>query len=169
LSLGVPQKTIKKGIEALAGVPGRFERVDCGQAFSVIVDFAHSPDALQKLIETYRPLTKGKIILVFGCPGDRDKDKRPLMGELAAKLADEVIVTTDDPHSEDPEQIIKQVAAKNKLASVVERKEAIEKALKMAKKGDTVLIAGRGHEQFQDFAGKKVVLDDREIVREVLK
>jgi len=105
LSLGISQQVIKKGIEKLKGVPGRFERIDCGQPFSVIVDFAHSPDALEKLIETYKPLTQGKVLLVFGCPGDRDKDKRPMMAEIAAKLADYTIVTTDDPHSEDPESI----------------------------------------------------------------
>jgi UDP-N-acetylmuramyl-tripeptide synthetase len=169
LSLGIPHKTIQKGIEALNGVPGRFERVDCGQPFNVIVDFAHSPDALQKLIETYRPLTKGKIILVFGCPGDRDKDKRPLMGEIAANLADTVIVTTDDPHSEDPEQIIKEVVGKRKLKNIIDRKEAIGKALKLAKKGDTVLIAGRGHEKYQDLDGEKIEIDDREIIRALLK
>jgi len=164
LSLDIPQKTIKKGIEALKGVPGRFESLDLGQPFKVIIDFAHSPDALEKLIETYRPLTKGKVILVFGCPGDRDKDKRPLMGEIAKKLADDVIVTTDDPHSEDPEQIIKEVIGKRKLKKIADRKKAIAKALKMAKKGDTVLIAGRGHEKFQDVKGKKIALDDKKIV-----
>jgi UDP-N-acetylmuramoyl-L-alanyl-D-glutamate--2,6-diaminopimelate ligase len=175
----IHQSTIKKGIEALKSVPGRYERLDFGQPYSVIVDFAHSPDALQKLIETYRPLTVGKTILVFGCPGDRDRDKRPIMGEIAAKLATEVIVTTDDPHSEDPKKIIDEIVPRPTLApsgvegshvaKIVDRKEAIEKALKIAKKGDTVLIAGRGHEKFQDFAGKKVPLDDVEVVREILK
>lgn len=169
LVFNVPQSTIKKGIEALKSVPGRVEQIDSGQPFKVVVDFAHSPDALQKLIETFRPLTEGKIILVFGCPGDRDKDKRPIMGKIAAKLADSVIITTDDPHSEDPKSIAKEVAGKSKLKIIVDRKEAIEKALKLAKKGDTVLIAGRGHEKFQDFNGKKVSLDDVEVVRNILK
>lgn len=174
ISLGIPQKTVKKGIEALKGVPGRFERVVCGQPFEVIVDFAHSPDSLQKLIETYRPLTKGKIILVFGCPGDRDKDKRPIMGELATKLADFVIVTTDDPHSEKPELIISDIIKLikehgSKIVTFVDRRKAIAKALKMAEKNDTVLIAGRGHEKYQDFNGKKIAIDDKEVVREVLK
>lgn len=168
LSLGITQQIIKKGIEKLKGVPGRFERIDCGQPFSVIVDFAHSPDALEKLIETYKPLTKGKVILVFGCPGDRDKEKRPMMADIAAKLADYTIVTTDDPHSEDPETIAREVAGE-KHEIIVDRRKAIEKALKMAKKSDTVLIAGRGHEKFQDFAGKKVAIDDRDVVREFLK
>ena len=106
LTLKIPQNTIKKGIEALKGVPGRYERIDCGQPFTVIVDFAHSPDALQKLIETYRGLTQGKLILVFGCPGERDREKRPVMGEIAAKLADYSIITTDDPHGENPQSIV---------------------------------------------------------------
>jgi len=173
LALHIPQKTIKNGIESLKTVPGRVERVDRGQPFLVIVDFAHSPDSLRKLIETYRPLTKGKIILVFGCPGDRDKDKRPIMAEIAQKSADFVVITTDDPHSERPELIIEEVlkGAKHhgsKLISLVDRTKAIEKALSMAKKGDTVLIAGRGHEKYQDFAGKKVAFDDREVVRKIL-
>ena len=167
LVLHVPQNTIKKGIEKLKSVPGRFERVECGQAFAVIVDFAHSPDSLRKLIETYRPLTKGKIILVFGCPGDRDREKRPVMGKIAAELADKVIVTTDDPRGENPEEIINEVAkGDSKAEKIVDRKKAIEKALGMARKGDAVLIAGRGHEKFQDFKGRKVVLDDREIVQD---
>jgi UDP-N-acetylmuramoyl-L-alanyl-D-glutamate--2,6-diaminopimelate ligase len=170
LALHVPQKTIKKGIESLKSIPGRVERIDCGQPFSVIVDFAHSPDSLQKLIETYRPLTKGRIILVFGCPGDRDREKRPIMGEIAAKLADYSIITTDDPHGEDPEKIIRDIMSNmSNVARVADRKEAIVKALNMARKGDTVLIAGRGHEKFQDFGGKKVPLDDRELVRDFFK
>ncbi len=180
LVLGVPQRVIKQGIEALKTVPGRVEPVDCGQPFRVIVDFAHSPDALQKLIETFRPLTEGKVILVFGCPGDRDKAKRPVMGEIAGRLADLVIVTTDDPHGEEPQAIIDDIIRSkskaqsskeipsSKLKVQIDRKKAIEQALSMAKKGDTVLIAGRGHEQFQDFNGKKVSLDDREVVEKYL-
>jgi UDP-N-acetylmuramoyl-L-alanyl-D-glutamate--2,6-diaminopimelate ligase len=168
LALKVPQNIIKKGIAALKSIPGRVEPVDCGQPFKVVVDFAHSPDALQKLIETFRPITEGKIILVFGCPGDRDIEKRPVMGKIASDLADTVIVTTDDPHSEDPKKIMKEVLKGAKGKGIVDRKEAIEKALKLAKKGDTVLIAGRGHEKFQDFKGKKVPFDDVEVIREIL-
>lgn len=172
LALGIPQKTIKDGIEALKSVPGRFERVECGQAFSVIVDFAHSPDSLQKLLETYRPFTKGKLILVFGCPGERDREKRPIMGEIAARLADYAIVTTDDPHGENPTVITQDIlngvtSHGSRVTSLVDRRESIERALKMAKAGDTVLIAGRGHEKFQDFAGRKVEIDDREVVKEI--
>jgi UDP-N-acetylmuramoyl-L-alanyl-D-glutamate--2,6-diaminopimelate ligase len=178
LSLGIQQMVIKKGVEALKGVPGRFERVDCGQPFKAVVDFAHSPDSLQKLLETYQPLTKGRIILVFGCPGERDKDKRPVMGKIAAAIADYTIVTTDDPHGEEPESIAKQVAEgiqasgdpeiREKYAVIIDRRMAIEKALKMARKGDTLLIAGRGHEKFQDFSGKKIAIDDVAVVKQIL-
>lgn len=165
--LNILPKTIIKGLEALKSVPGRFERLNFGQDFQVVVDFAHSPDALQKLLGTYRPLTQGKIILVFGCPGDRDREKRPIMAGIAAKLADQVIVTTDDPHSENPQHIIDDIVRGfSNFQSLIERKAAIQKALGLAKKGDTVLIAGRGHEQFQDFNGQKVPIDDRQVVRE---
>lgn len=170
LALGIRPVVIKEGIEKIKSIPGRQEKINCGQPFTVIVDFAHSPDSLQKLVETYRPFTKGKIILVFGCPGERDREKRPIMGEIAARLADEIIITTDDPHGEDPQQIINDIihASRFTFHVIIDRKEAIEKALKLAKAGDTVLIAGRGHEKFQDFCGKKVPLDDREVCRELL-
>jgi UDP-N-acetylmuramyl-tripeptide synthetase len=168
-----------KAVESFPGAPGRFERVEAGQHFPVIVDFAHSPDSLEKLIRTYRPLVKGKIILVFGCPGDRDKEKRPIMGELAVKLADHVIISTDDPHSESPEAIVneietgikKAVGGNSRIAHVekiIDRREAIKKALSLAKKDDVVLIAGRGHEKYQDFNGKKVEIDDREVAKQLL-
>jgi UDP-N-acetylmuramoyl-L-alanyl-D-glutamate--2,6-diaminopimelate ligase len=172
LTLGISQPVIKKGIEAVKCIPGRQEEIDCGQPFRVIVDFAHSPDSLQKLLETYRPFAKGKLILVFGCPGERDRAKRPIMGEIAAKLADEVIITTDDPHGENPETIIKEIIKDLPLNasrfSMVDRQHAIKKALEIAQKGDLVLIAGRGHEKFQDFNGRKVFIDDREVCRQIL-
>lgn len=171
LCLKVDQRTIKKGLEAVKVVAGRGERIDCKQRFKVIVDFAHSPDALEKLIQTYRPLTKGKIILVFGCPGDRDRTKRGIMGAIAARLADHVIVTTDDPHSEDPEKIIDEIIVgilDAKFEKIIDRRQAIEKALKMAQANDTVLLAGRGHEKYQDFNGKKVLIDDRDAAKEIL-
>lgn len=173
LALGIRQAVIKQGIEAVKSIPGRQEEIECGQPFRVIVDFAHSPDSLQKLLETYRPFAPGKLILVFGCPGDRDKTKRPIMGEIAARLADLTIVTTDDPHSERPEEIIKEIRLgvaghESRVASQLDRKQAIEAALKQAKKGDIVLIAGRGHEKFQDFGDRQVPFDDREVVKEIL-
>jgi UDP-N-acetylmuramoyl-L-alanyl-D-glutamate--2,6-diaminopimelate ligase len=174
LALGIRPAVIKQGIEAVKVIPGRQEEIDCGQPFRVVVDFAHTPDSLQKLLETYRPFTKGKLILVFGCPGERDRGKRPIMGAIAARLADYTVITTDDPHGEDPEQIIKEIELGARSTehrtqeTLIDRKEAIERALRMAKPGDTVLIAGRGHEKFQDFAGKKIPLDDRKVVRELL-
>jgi len=172
LALHISRDKIKAGIEK-ARVPGRFERVEAGQPFPVIVDFAHSPDSLQKLLETVKPFVKGRLILVFGCPGDRDREKRPIMGRIAAELADQVIITTDDPHSEDPQVIIQDIlkGITNyglRITNETDRRKAIEKALRQAQKGDVVVIAGRGHEKYQDFNGKKVELDDREAAREIL-
>lgn len=175
LNLGIDQRTIVKGIEALKVVPGRGERIECRQPFSVIVDFAHTPDALEKflnVVATFRS-PQNKIILVFGCPGERDREKRPMMGEIAGRLADYSIITTDDPHGEDPQSIIDEIlkgvaGRRSQVVGQIDRRKAIEEALKMAKKGDMVLIAGRGHEEFQDFAGKKVPLDDREVAKEYL-
>ncbi|HVN67499.1 MAG TPA: cyanophycin synthetase, partial [Candidatus Sulfotelmatobacter sp.] len=176
LSLGIRPAVIKQGIEAVKVIPGRQEEIVCGQPFRVIVDFAHTPDSLQKLLETYRPLTTGRLILVFGCPGDRDREKRPMMGEIAARLADQVIVTTDDPHSEKPEAIIKEIISGvrdqgpgARVQKEVDRKTAIDKTLGSAKSGDIVLIAGRGHEKFQDCGDKQVPFDDREVVKEYLR
>jgi UDP-N-acetylmuramoyl-L-alanyl-D-glutamate--2,6-diaminopimelate ligase len=186
LALGILPQFIKKGIEAVKVIPGRQEEIKVGQDFRVIVDFAHTPDSLQKLLETYRPFTKGKLILVFGCPGERDKAKRPLMGEIAIRLADQVFVTTDDPHGEDPMAIIKEIESGKQntdfvpkdvsprehgkqVQVIVDRKEAITSALASAKKGDIVLLAGRGHEKYQDFKGTKIPLDDKEVVKEFLQ
>lgn len=167
LVLGVRPQVIKQGIEKVKVIPGRQEVIDAGQPFKVIVDFAHSPDSLQKLLETYKPLTDGRLILVFGCPGDRDRAKRPIMGRIAVSLADYTIVTTDDPHSEKPEDIIREIvigtqkAERGTQETIVDRREAIAKAISLAQPGDTVLIAGRGHET-EPF-------DDREVVRQFLK
>lgn len=174
LAMQIDRNTIKKAIEKTR-VPGRFERVEAGQSFPVIVDFAHSPDSLQKLLQTVKPFVKGKLILVFGCSGDRDRDKRPIMGQIAAELADRVFITTDDPHSEEAEKIIGEIEHgtqntehRTQVESIVDRRQAIEKALGLAQKGDVVVIAGRGHEKYQDFNGKKVELDDREAARQIL-
>lgn len=176
LGLGLPLKGIAQAIEAFPGVPGRFERVDVGQPFSVIVDYAHSPDSLRKLLETVRSLTKGRVLLVFGCPGDRDQAKRPVMGELACDLADEVVISTDDPHTEDPRLIAEAVVdgaersrnLKKQYRVEIDRKRAIETALSQARAGDAVVLAGRGHEGFQDMNGTRVPIDDREVARIVL-
>lgn len=180
LVFGIRPAIIKRAIESVKVIPGRQEEIICGQPFRVIVDFAHSPDSLEKLLETYRPFVKGtstssvqgKLILVFGCPGDRDRAKRPIMGEIAARLADYTIITTDDPHSEEPGKIIQEIESgileSREWESLIDRREAIEKALKMAQADDIVLIAGRGHETIQDFGDHQVAFDDRAITRELL-
>jgi len=173
LAMHIDKNTIRKGIEK-AAVPGRLERIAGKKGFTVIVDFAHTPDGLQKLLETVKPLAAGKLILVFGCPGDRDREKRPVMGEIAAKLADRVIVTTDDPHTEDPKKIIDEVLSGTThdalhITHYIDRREAIKEALKLADKGDVVVVAGRGHEKLQDYNGKKVELDDRQTILDLLR
>ncbi|MFC1767530.1 UDP-N-acetylmuramoyl-L-alanyl-D-glutamate--2,6-diaminopimelate ligase [Candidatus Margulisiibacteriota bacterium] len=170
--------TIKKAVKEVNNIPGRFEKVVMKGKPHVVVDFAHSPDSLQKLLETVKPMTKGKVILVFGCPGDRDKTKRAMMGEIAVKLSDYFIISTDDPHTEEPGKIIDEIEEgvkkaggkiDQKYVKIEDRRAAIEKAVKMAKIKDLVVLAGRGHEKFQEFGGKKVAIDDREVAREVLK
>jgi len=174
---GQNYEQMKGAVEDLKYVPGRFERIDAGQKFPVIVDFAHSPDSLMKLLETVRPLTKGKLILVFGCPGERDRVKRPVMGDIAVKMADFTFITTDDPHGESPERIIAEIEAgvvgaggeiEKNYKKMEDRRSAIEQAISMAQPGDLVAIAGRGHERFQDYKGVKVQIDDREVAREVI-
>ena len=161
--------------EALAeirGVPGRFESIRLGQPFQVIVDYAHTPDGLKTALRTVRGFTKGKVITVFGCGGERDRGKRPLMGAAAARGSDFVIVTSDNPRMEAPGLIIKEILAGvsgSKYAVLEDRREAIETACRMAEPGDTVLIAGKGHENYQIFGEETRRFDDREEAREVLR
>jgi UDP-N-acetylmuramoyl-L-alanyl-D-glutamate--2,6-diaminopimelate ligase len=167
LGLGV----IKEGIERLSNVPGRLEKIDCGQDFTVIVDYAHTQDALENVLKTIRVTSDSKIILVFGCGGDRDKTKRPAMGKVAGRLADFSIVTSDNSRSEEPEDIIQQIITgfeKDNYTVVIDREQAIRSALKMAQKGDVVLIAGKGHENYQIFKDKTIRFDEKQIVREAL-
>lgn len=173
--LGVRLQDIVEGVANLEGVPGRFERVAESLDYDVIVDYAHTPDALEKLLEAVRAITKNRIILVFGATGDRDKEKRPIMGEIASRGADRIILTDEESYNENPEQIRAQVrggieTAKGggKLTEIADRHEAIEKALSIAKKGDTILITGMGHEQFRIINGEKQPWNDAEVVREIL-
>ncbi len=164
---------IVKGIESLKRVPGRFELIDEGQDFAVVVDYAHTSESLKKLLELARELTEGRVIVVFGCGGDRAREKRPMMGKYAAELADYVVVTSDNPRSEDPLRIIDDilVGIKGKTDNYVvipDRREAIFKAIKMAKNRDTVVIAGKGHETYQIIGDKVIDFDDREIARQAL-
>jgi UDP-N-acetylmuramoyl-L-alanyl-D-glutamate--2,6-diaminopimelate ligase len=164
--LGVGEPAIRAGVEALAGVPGRFESVDAGQPFAVIVDYAHTPDSLENILRTARELG-GRLTVVFGAGGDRDRDKRPLMGRIAAELADRAIVTTDNPRSEDPAAIAVEVAH-GTLEIVLDRRTAIEAALAAAEAGDVVVIAGKGADTEMELDGHSVPFDDRAVVREVL-
>ncbi len=162
---------IVRGIAELTGVPGRFETVDEGQPFTVVVDYSHKPDALENVLRTARDLTRNRLFVVFGCGGDRDRGKRPVMGRIAAELADVAIVTSDNPRTEDPDAIIAEVVEGGDGALEVEsdRRAAIEQALALARDGDVVVIAGKGHEQGQEFADRTLPFDDREVARELLR
>jgi UDP-N-acetylmuramoyl-L-alanyl-D-glutamate--2,6-diaminopimelate ligase len=171
-ALGVGDATIADALPRAARVPGRFEPVDEGQGFAVLVDYAHTPDSLENVLRAARGLTAGKVICVFGCGGDRDRGKRPLMGTIARDLSDHVIVTSDNPRSEDPEAIIAAIleGAGPEAEHLVDRREAIERGVELAASGDVVVIAGKGHEQGQEFAGGRTVpFDDVTVAREALR
>jgi UDP-N-acetylmuramoyl-L-alanyl-D-glutamate--2,6-diaminopimelate ligase len=173
-ALGVEPETAAAGLAGAARVPGRFEPIDEGQGFAVLVDYAHTPDSVENALRAARRLTTGRLISVFGAGGDRDRDKRPKMGRAGAELSDLVVITSDNPRSEDPDSIVAEVAAGASGAAelVVEpdRRAAIALALGRAVAGDTVVIAGKGHEQGQEFeGGRKVPFDDREVAREELR
>jgi UDP-N-acetylmuramoyl-L-alanyl-D-glutamate--2,6-diaminopimelate ligase len=170
--LGIEEDAIVRGLEAVPGVPGRFESVDEGQPFEVVVDYSHTPDSLENVLRAARELTEGRVICVFGCGGDRDRGKRPVMGGIAARLADVPIVTSDNPRSEDPLAIIEEIVAGMEPGAEVDpdRRRAIARAVELAEAGDVVVIAGKGHEQGQEFrGGRKVPFDDREVAREALR
>ncbi len=169
--LGFPIEAIRKGLSTCIGAPGRFERVAHDADFAVIVDYAHTDDALLNTLETARDLAKGRIITVFGCGGDRDKSKRAPMGEIAGRFSDVVIVTSDNPRKEDPLKIISEieVGLKDKNYEVIpDRREAIKRAVSIAKKDDVIIIAGKGHETYQIVGPDKFHFDDREVAREAL-
>jgi UDP-N-acetylmuramoyl-L-alanyl-D-glutamate--2,6-diaminopimelate ligase len=177
-ALGVPLETIAQALPHAGRVPGRFEPVDEGQPFAVLVDYAHTPDSLENVLRAARPLTRGQLWCVFGCGGDRDSGKRPLMGEIAARLADRTVVTSDNPRSEQPEAIVEQIVAGipakarvgERVETVVDRRAAIARALAEAQEGDVVVIAGKGHEQGQELAGGvKAPFDDATVAREALR
>ena len=178
----LPPEQIAAGIEACQGVPGRFERVDEGQPFGVVVDYSHTDDALKNLLETARSLAKGRVITVFGCGGDRDRTKRPLMGAVAGRLSDLVVLTSDNPRSEDPDRIIEEIKrgivppveagapkrVATPLLTFTDRRVAIERAVGEATPGDLVLIAGKGHEKYQVIGTRTLPFDDVEVAREAL-
>jgi UDP-N-acetylmuramoyl-L-alanyl-D-glutamate--2,6-diaminopimelate ligase len=177
-SMGVGLGDAAASLAEAESVPGRFEPIAEGQPFSVLVDYAHTPDSLENVLRAARRLTAGRLVCVFGCGGDRDREKRPLMGEIAVRLADVCVVTSDNPRSEDPEAIIDEILVGvprgdrdgGELHVEPDRRAAIAGALAAAEPGDTVLIAGKGHERGQEFEdGRKVPFDDRVVAREELR
>ena len=172
-ALGVPVEVIARGLSDMGGVPGRFETVDAGQPFSVIVDYAHTPDGLTSVLSAARRICAGRLIVVFGAGGERDRSKRPTMGSVASRLADLLIVTSDNPRSEDPDAIAAEILqgvsnADASALSQLDRAEAIATALATAQAGDVVVVAGKGHEKYQEVAGKLIPFDDVVVVREAL-
>ncbi len=161
-----------RGLESIGHVPGRLERIECGQPFSVFVDFAHTPDALTGVLKTLRQVTAGRLICVFGAGGQRDSQKRPLMGRAVEKAADVAILTNDNPRHEDPLAIFRDVLAgfvnRDTVQLIADRSAAIHQALGMAEAGDCVLIAGKGHETYQIIGDERLPHDDREVAREWL-
>jgi UDP-N-acetylmuramoyl-L-alanyl-D-glutamate--2,6-diaminopimelate ligase len=187
-ALDLPAAAIERGLADLTSVPGRFQLVsDARDDVRVVVDYAHTDDALKNLLETARPLATGRIVTVFGCGGDRDRTKRPLMGAVAARLSDVVVVTSDNPRSENPAEIIDQIKRgivapddrapgrarttqkEVRCLSIVDRKEAIERAIKEALPADLILIAGKGHEKYQVIGERALPFDDVEIARMALE
>ena len=185
IALGCDPQTVARGIEQLKAVPGRLEKVANPLEVAILVDYAHSPDALEKVLGAVRPLTQGKLIAVFGCGGDRDRGKRPLMGEIAGRLSDIAVLTSDNPRSEDPLAIIAEIEAGIRATGIAkletrnskpetkhgywveaDRRAAIGIALRSARPGDLVLIAGKGHEDYQILGAQKIHFDDREVARE---
>jgi UDP-N-acetylmuramoyl-L-alanyl-D-glutamate--2,6-diaminopimelate ligase len=168
--LGIEDEAIVAGVDHLRGVPGRFEAVDEGQPFALVVDYAHKPEALSSVLTAARDLVPGRVLCVFGCGGDRDREKRPVMGRIAGEHADVAIVTTDNPRSEDPEAIIAEVlVGAPELEVEPDRATAISRAVELAQEGDIVVIAGKGHEQGQELDGRVLPFDDREVAREALR
>ena len=171
LSQGLSLEVIRKGLEGVLNVPGRLEKVNCGQNYTIFLDYAHTQDALENVLSTIKKVTDAKVILVFGCGGNRDKTKRPAMGKVASQLADQVIITNDNPRGEDPQSIINQIVEGfegDHYTVISDREEAIHKALEMAKSGEIVLLAGKGHETYQIFQEGTIKFDERQIVRSYL-
>jgi UDP-N-acetylmuramoyl-L-alanyl-D-glutamate--2,6-diaminopimelate ligase len=171
-ALGIGDDAIRRGLESVRGVPGRFESVEAGQPFHVIVDYAHKPDALEKVLLAARDLAgANRVLCVVGAGGDRDRGKRAVMGRLASELADLAIVTSDNPRSEDPEAIAAEIVAgaAGEVEVELDRAAAIRRAVELAQAGDVVLVAGKGAEQGQEFADRTVPFDDREAAKEALK
>ena len=177
-SQGIAPHIIAGALVTVAGVTGRMERIDEGQPFTVIVDYAHTPDSLAKVLATLRPLTAGKLMVVFGSAGERDLLKRPIMGQIAAQMADFFVITDEDPREEDREKILREIAAGSEAVGkrqgrdflcIADRTQAIAMALARARQGDTILLAGKGHEQSIIMGREKIPWDDRRVAREQLR
>lgn len=172
LADGIPLETVKGGLQQIGLIPGRLEAFDSGREFFVFIDYAHTEDGLKNVLQAIRSTGETRIITVFGCGGDRDRTKRPKMGKIACELSDHSIVTTDNPRSEDPQAIIDEIKTgftKNNYEIVVDRTQAIHKALSLASPGDVVLIAGKGHETYQIFKDRTIDFDERDVIRDFIK
>jgi UDP-N-acetylmuramoyl-L-alanyl-D-glutamate--2,6-diaminopimelate ligase len=180
MALDLPLESIAEGVRSLEGVPGRFQVVSSPEDdVTVVVDYAHTDDALRNLLETARPLSPKRLVTVFGCGGDRDRTKRSLMGMVAERLSDVVVITSDNPRSEDPQRIIDEIkrgipassqstGRAPDIRTIVDRREAIEQAVELSQPGDVVLIAGKGHEKYQQIGDRVLPFDDVEIARTAL-
>lgn len=176
LAEGLKHDDIVRGLDNFAGVPGRFQLIDAGQPFTVIVDYAHTPDGLDNVLRTARQITKGRLWAVFGCGGDRDAKKRPIMGKLALELADILVVTSDNPRSEDPDTIIRDIETgfsdnpqHKEIYTISDRREAIQFAISHARPEDVIMIAGKGHENYQILKDRTIHFDDGEVVRDFFR
>jgi len=169
---GIDMSLVKSAIERFSFVPGRMERIDFAGDFSVFVDYAHTEDALKNALGALRAISRKRIIVVFGCGGERDRAKRPKMGKIASELADHLVITSDNPRSEDPQEIIKDITRgieKSNYCVIPERLQAIKKSLSLGKKGDIILVAGKGHEDYQVVKDRIIPFDDREVIKECLR
>ncbi len=171
--LGIPYEAVRAGLEKVQ-VPGRAELVDTGRDFSVMIDYAHTPDSLENILNTVKDYAPGRVVSLFGCGGDRDRTKRPMMGEISGRIADFTIITSDNPRTEDPEAIVEDIEEGIKKSGgryirIVDRRDAIRYALENAAAGDVIVLAGKGHETYQTFKDKTIHFDEREVVAEILK
>ena len=172
--LGIDQQAIREGLESVVNVPGRVEMLDTKTPYKVILDYSHSPDALENILTTVRTFTRSRLIVLFGCGGDRDHGKRPIMGEIAGRLADFSILTSDNPRTEDPNAILASIEegikpTGGKYVIIENRRDAIRHALEMGRDGDVIILAGKGHETYQDIMGVKRPFDEKVVVQELLR
>jgi UDP-N-acetylmuramoyl-L-alanyl-D-glutamate--2,6-diaminopimelate ligase len=173
--MGVPSQNLKEGLESIQNVPGRFELVDNGgRGFTLILDYAHTPDSLEQTLTTARGFAKGRLVTLFGCGGDRDRAKRPIMGAISGRLSDFTIITSDNPRTENPSSIIDMIVEGMKQTEgayicIENRREAMRYALENAKPDDLIILAGKGHETYQEIHGVRYPFDEKEVVGELLK